>query len=236
MANMALTTHQPLTTDVWKMIGELAPVMHASRLFGVASKEQAAAIMLKGHELGIPLTSAFEFIHVIEGKPSLSPRGAMALVQQSGLLADLHIEDILQDGKPYACTVRMKRTNGMAYECTVTLDDAKRAGLVKPNGAWSAWPANMLRARATGFVMDVLFADVLGGMKRADEYGADLNAQGEVIVGQPAWDKPVTLADLTAQYGAEAVLAANDGVIPDTDEALTTVSEKLGGHHDDDSR
>jgi hypothetical protein len=231
MDTKSITTRKSLTPDVWNMINDLAPVMHASRLFGVASKEQAAAIMLKGYELGIPVTSAFEFIHVIQGKPSLNPRGAMALVQQSGKLADMKIDDIDKDSKPYSCHVWMKRVNGMEYQCTVTMDDAKRAGLIKPDSGWQSWPANMLRARATGFVMDVLFADVLGGMKRADEYGADLDGEGEVVDAQwnvttPNGHNP-TLIELTEKYGAEAIMQANGGAIPANDEEVAVVAEKL---------
>jgi hypothetical protein len=67
-----------LTPQVWQMISQMAPVMWKSRLFGVVSQEAAAAIMLKGYELGLSVTASFEFIHVIQGKPGLSPRGALA--------------------------------------------------------------------------------------------------------------------------------------------------------------
>lgn len=72
--SIVTTRNKELTPSVWDMLKEIAPVMHVSRLFGVSSPEQATAIMLKGYELGLGVTSSFEFIHVIEGKPSLSPR------------------------------------------------------------------------------------------------------------------------------------------------------------------
>jgi hypothetical protein len=167
---------QPLTLDVWNLILALAPAAHSSRLFGVSSPEQAAMIMAKGHELGMPITAAFELIQVIQGKPTLSPRGALALVQASGLLEEMQISE-----QPGSCTVTMKRRWGSAYTLTWTLDDAKKAGIVKPDGAWVTYPANMLRWRAIGFVIDVLFSDVTGGLKRADEFGATIDAGGDVI-------------------------------------------------------
>jgi hypothetical protein len=79
-----LAVRQPqLTPDSLQMIMQVAPVMHAARLFGTKTMEQAAAIMIKGHFLGFDLASSFEFIHVIEDKPSLSPRGALALIQSN---------------------------------------------------------------------------------------------------------------------------------------------------------
>ena len=42
-----------VTPEIWQMIERIAPTMKDSRLFGVATVHQAAAIMLKGHELGL---------------------------------------------------------------------------------------------------------------------------------------------------------------------------------------
>lgn len=179
MSTTDLTTYhqpQPLTLDMWNLISALAPAAHQSRLFGVSSPEQAMMIMAKGYELGMPITAAFELIQIIQGRPTLSPRGALALVLASGLLEDMQIDD-----KPGACTVMMKRRGVPAYTLTWTLDDAKKAGVVKSDSAWQSYQANMLRWRAVGFVIDVLFSDVTGGLKRADEFGATVDAEGVVV-------------------------------------------------------
>lgn len=174
-----LTTYhqpQPLTIEVWNLISALAPAAHQSRLFGMSSPEQAMMIMAKGHELGMPITAAFELIQVIQGRPTLSPRGALALVQASGLLEDMQIAE-----QPGACTVMMRRRGGINYSLTWTIADAKKAGIVKPDSAWQSYEANMLRWRTIGFVIDVLFSDVTGGLKRADEFGAAIDPEGTVI-------------------------------------------------------
>lgn len=172
-----LTLHQPLTIEMWNLISAIAPAAHQSRLFGVSSPEQAMMIMAKGHELGMPVTAAFELIQVIQGKPTLSPRGALALVLASGMLEDMSVDD-----QPGRCTVTMKRRNVPAYTLSWSIDDAKKAGVIKADSAWQSYQANMLRWRAIGFVIDVLFSDVTGGLKRADEFGATVSAEGDVIV------------------------------------------------------
>lgn len=239
----ALAVRQ-VTPDLWKMIDAIAPTMYASRLFGVASKEQAAAIMLKGYELGFPLSTAFEYIHIVQGKPSLSPRGALALVLQSGKLETMEIQD-----KPDACIVTMKRRGGPAYSLTWSIEDARRAGLVKSGGAWETYGPNLCRWRAVGYVIDVLFPDVCGGLKRADEFGAMVNEAGDVIDGtwaeagtvsppaaNGATSTPagavVTLDDLVQRYGADAVLDANDGRIPGYPEEIAAVATKLSAVSD----
>lgn len=240
----AIAIRQQLTPDVWQMIGQVAPSMHQSRLFGVASPEQAAAIMLKGYELGLSLTSAFEFIQVVQGKPAITPRGALAMILNSPLCAGVKIDDLKDDsGKPTGCRVWMKRANGFEYTCTWTMDDAQKAGVIKPDSGWSNYPANMLRWRAVGFCADVVFPDVIGGMKRADEFGADLTPDGNIVEGEVTWkasarpatippESPVpTLDELVKQYGAEAVMEAAGGVIPGTDADVASAAKTLAANH-----
>jgi len=235
---LAVVNRPQLTPQVWQMISEVAPTMHLARIFGVASKEQAAAVMLKGYELGLSLSGSFEFIQVVEGKPSLSPRGALALIQSSPLYGGMKITEDADK-----CTVWMKRAdNGFEHTVTWSLDDAKRAGVVKPGSGWEKYPTNMIRWRAIGFCADVVFPDITGGMKRADELGANISPDGDVIEGSwsvvqnpqtaPTAEAPKpagpTLDALVTQYGAEAIMAANDGRIPGTDEELQAVAAALG--------
>jgi len=191
-----LVLRQELTPTTWEMITSVAPAMHASELFGVKTPAQAMAIMLKGYELGLSLSASFEFIHVVEGKPGLNPRGALALINGNPELAGLKIEDLSDaDGHPSSCRVWMKRRNGFEYTVEFSIADAKRAGLVKDRSGWAKYPANMLRWRAVGFCADVVFPDVLGGMKRTDELGGDLTPEGDTIEGSwetvPGW-QPAT--------------------------------------------
>ncbi len=231
----AMVVHA-LTPDAWRMIEAVAPVIHASRLFGMTSKEGAAAIMLKGYELGMGLAASFEMIHVVQGKPTLSPRGALALIFQSGLLDGMKIQD-----HPEGCTVWMRRKGSIEYTLTYTVEDARRAGVVKVGSAWETYGPNMCRWRAIGFVADVLFPDVMGGLKRADEMGADVDTDGNVITGEwttvaapvepvPAPTAPApTLDELVTRYGPDVVMNAAGGIIPGTDAEVAAVAAKLEG-------
>lgn len=237
---------QELNFYIWQTITAVAPVMKDSRLFGVTTAEQAMAIMAKGYEMGLTLTASFEFITVIQNKPTLTPRGALALVQQSELLTGLKIEDVKNDkGEPWACRVWLRRKSGFEYTAEFTMDDAKRAGLIKDGSAWQMYPANMLRWRAVGYAIDVVFPDVTGGMKRADEFGATVDMAGNVVdgswtpvpapIGTPGQGPVVlntapamNLQDLVTRYGPEAVMEANGGKIPATDEEVAAVYLALG--------
>lgn len=219
---LAVTTAatRELTPGVWAMIEKIAPVMHKAHLFGVTSPEQAAAIMLKGYELGLSVTASFEFVQVIQGKPALSPRGAMALLLSNPLVKEIEIEK-LHDGKGaflgYSC--KMVRNTGFSYTAKFTLEDAQRAGLVKPDSGWMKYPENMTLWRAVGFAADVVFPDITAGMttlmKAPEMYGVALTEGGDIVDVMPQ-SVPSTdpLQELVTQYGAEAVMAANDGKIP----------------------
>jgi hypothetical protein len=178
-----LSRPREITPSLWEMIQSIAPVIHQSRLFNVASPEQAASIMLKGHELGLSLAASFELIHNIRGQVGLSPRGAMALIHRSQLI-DVTIED-----KPGVCTVTMKRRDtGFTYSCTFSIEDARRAGLIKPDSGWEKWEPNMLRWRAIGFCADVACPDLLAGMKTADQYGAIIDRQGNIVEAEVQYE------------------------------------------------
>jgi len=245
----ALMTRVP-DLQAWQLIESIAPVALASRLFGVASQEQAALIMLKGYEFGLSLSASFEFIDVIDGKPAIKPKGMLALIHNSGQCGGLTVTDQTDDnGKPYACTVTMQRINGFEFTTRFTMNDAQNAGLIKSKGAWEKYPANMLRWRAIGYCADIVFPDLCGGMYRPEELGANVNADGEpieaeYIVTTPAQPAPapqtavyteppiptpepaMTLADLLAQWPAHRIIEVYGG-IPASAAQVAEAKEKL---------
>lgn len=244
---LVLRHERELTPSVWGMLKEMAPVMFTSRLFGVSSPEQATAIMLKGYELGLSVTASFEFIQVIEGKPTLSPRGALALIQAKSVLDDLNIKQIEENGKFFGVEVTMKR-GCTEYTARFTLDDAKRAQLIEGSptsqgkrgyGNWEKYPENMCLWRAVGFAADVVCPDITGGLttylKMPEAFDVDVDDKGNFIQPQPkVLDMPViTLNTLLAQYAPEEIMDANGGKIPSTDEEIEVIAKKLRAKKND---
>ena len=87
----------------------------------IKSPEAAAATIILGREVGFSPMVAFGLINVIQGKPTVSPQGMLALIHQSGLLENLTIED---NGE--TCTVTMKRKGQTAHGEKFSMEDAKR--------------------------------------------------------------------------------------------------------------
>jgi hypothetical protein len=165
----AITPRQELTPAVWEMITSIAPTVHQSRLFaGINSPEQAAVVMLKGLELGFNLTASFEYIEMISSKASLKPQGALALIHRSRNF-DLKVSD----GQDY-CEVWMRRRDtGFEYTSRFGLAEAQQAGLVKKDGGYDKYPADMFRARAIARCARVVAPDVLAGLYLTTELQID---------------------------------------------------------------
>lgn len=221
-----------LTPAIWRMIGEMAPVLAKSRMLGVLRTEEAAAIMLKGYEMGLSMTASFDFVKVILGKPELIPRGALALLHGNPLMKSIEIKRLEKDNKFYGYECTMTRVNDFTFTSRWTLDDAKRADLIKPDSGWVKYPENMCMWRAIGFAADVVAPDVTAGMttlmKAPEMYGVALTEGGDVIEAQAVTVPSVSpLNELLEQFPADAIMAANNGNIPQTADEIAAVRAKL---------
>lgn len=228
-----------MDTVAWSMIQSAAPMMYKSHLFGVANEDQAAAIMMKGYEMGLGFSASFELIQIIDGKPTLIPRGALAFAYQSGLIEHLEIIETNDDkGAPYSCKVSGKRKNGFEYATEFTMDDAKRAGLVRQGSGWEKYPKNMLKWRAIGFWIDTVLPDVQGGMKRSDEVGATVDEKGDIIDAVVIKDVETTtgqyvptIDEILNTYDPEVVQSVMEkyfgGNLPKTDEQMLYMVDVL---------
>ncbi len=167
------------THSSWQDIKDQATVLVRSGLLpaSVRTAEAAVAIIMTGREMGIGPMQSFAGIHVIEGKPSISPQLMLSQIRRSGLLVAMKVEDL--DG---ACRVTLQRRGEEQYSVTYTLDEAKRAGLLTKLN-WQRYQANMLRWRAIGYAADVVFPDVVRGYNLPDEMGAITGPDGEVLEG-----------------------------------------------------
>lgn len=242
-AESILMANREMSMGVWHMINTVANDVYRSRLFPVSSPQQAAAIMLKGYEIGLGLMASFEFVQVVKGHVGLSPKGALALLHNSPRITKIKLVRLTDEHNKfigYECT--MARDNGFSHTEQWTLEDARTAGLLKPGSNWEKYPENMSKWRSIGFTADIVAPDVTAGMVdfmiRPEQFGIALDNEGNIIEGaakvvetqtvQTVTKEPnVTLNELLDQYSAEAILQANGGTIPGTSEELERVANTL---------
>lgn len=185
--------------------GELkALAAHAaqSQFFGAKNESQALMLMMAGRDLGLSYTQALRVFHVIEGKPTLSADGMVAVCIQSGACEYFRV-----DGDDTAATATTRRRGQPEQSCTFSLDDAKRAGLLG-KGNWSKYPGRMLKARAKANLARDVYPELLAGLCDPDEMSTERSAPAAVEVVVEARQERDPAA---REAFADAIEQAKDG-------------------------
>lgn len=235
----------PTIVTTAQSMGEIA---YRSGIYAAPKPEAAAMIMLKGYELGFPMTAAAEYIQVIDKQIGLTPRGALALMHaHPEIIRSVKVEDLVDaNGAYYGCRCTIERYNGSQvsiYTKQFTLDDARTAGLLKPNSNWEKYAQQMCQWRAIGFAADLACPDLLGGLTGIMKMGETVPAnemgsfdvppatveETPVIVETVSSDPEINLSQLMAEFDAGAILAANNGVMPRTNAECTEIYNRLKG-------
>lgn len=141
----------------------------ASGLFGAKTPEQAFVAIETGIELGLKPMQALRGITVINGKPTLNADTMLAIVMHHPEFVT--IEWAKQDANEAECVITRKLRSGREVKTSgrFTMEDAKKAGLVRDKSPWVTYPARMLKARAQSFACRDAFPDVVNGIYSPDE-------------------------------------------------------------------
>ena len=167
---------------------------------GVATKgdsAQTVAIKIQmGAEVGLPPMASIQNIAVINGRPSIWGDAMLGVCRASGLFDEASFAENVTTttGKliEATCTVR-RLPDGKPITRRFSTEDANVAGLSGKSGPWQQYPRRMLQLRARSWALRDGFADVLRGMRAAEE-------ERDIVV--PA--EPVdTLDELTERLTGE---------------------------------
>lgn len=132
---------------------------------GDASK--AFAKILAGQELGIGPFRSLKEVRIIQGAPTLSAGATAALIKASTKYDYREVERT--DDR---CILDFFEAGEKRGQVTWTMQDADRAGLIKPGSGWSKYPRRMLFARAITEGATTYCADIFGGaIYTPDELG-----------------------------------------------------------------
>lgn len=151
--------------EAWRVAGALA----ASGLVpkDLATQEKVLVVIMAGAEIGMPPFQALQSFAVINGRPALWGDGMLATVRKFGVKVE---ETIVGDGDTAVahCTVTRSDT-GEQITREFSVADAKAASLWKKAGPWTTYPKRMLQMRARAWALRDGCADMLRGMKMAEE-------------------------------------------------------------------
>lgn len=142
---------------------------------GVGDKHAVMTIMLAAREIGIPPMAALNGgMHIINGQVEIAANMMSALIRKCGHSIQEKSSTDLE------CTLIGRRSdNGDTLTVTFSIEEARRAGLIKDAGGWKKWPKDMCYARCLSRLARRLFSDVIGVGYVSGETSGIYNASNE---------------------------------------------------------
>jgi hypothetical protein len=141
---------------------------------GIGDKAGVMMIMLAARELGLPpMQSLNGGINIIQGKVELSARMMNALMRRAGITIEV------KESTDERCTLVGHR--GLPTTVSYTLEDARKAGLIKAGGGWVKNPKDMCFARAISRLARQIAPDLIGGCYVEGEIGGEIIPQTEDV-------------------------------------------------------
>jgi hypothetical protein len=147
-------------------INFIGQTMAKSGMFpDVTDGAKALVKILAGKEIGVTPFQAMTNIHIIQGKATMGANLMAAKVKGSGKY-EYRVMDLTSE----TCSILFRQRDSLAEggwadlgKFTYSLEDAKRAGLVKTGSSWEKYPSNMLFARAISSGVRIYCPDVFNG-------------------------------------------------------------------------
>jgi hypothetical protein len=137
-----------------KLVNALMQTKHYAKI----GAEGIYAIVQKARSMGIPEMDALNgALYVVGGKIEMTSQMMNRLIRMKG-------HSITKDPRSTneLCILHGKRAdNGDVWTVSFGIADAKRAGLIKPNGVWEKYPSVMCFNRALSMLARQLFPDII---------------------------------------------------------------------------
>ena len=192
--------------DTEKLVKSLMESKHYAKM----GSDGIYAIVQKARSMGIPVMEALNGgVYFVQGKTEMSAQMMNRLIRSKG-------HSIKKDPKSTneLCILHGTRSdNKDTWTVQFSVEDAKRAGLFKPNSPWDKYSSVMCFNRALSMLARQLFPDVI----------IDIYVEGE-ISGSPG------LHEVVKKYvSKEQVEQLQDLIIQDLDpeEVLETIKKRL---------
>jgi len=138
--------------------------------------------------MGVDPMMLLQNIHVINGRPGMEAKFAIALCNSKGVFKGPIRYELKKDnsGKPFSCTAwAIDKETGERVEEYVDMDMARAEGWTNKEGSkWKTIPSLMLKYRSAMWLIRTTCPEVLMGMRTVDEI-EDIDAS-ETIDPVPA--------------------------------------------------
>lgn len=179
-AELAIVQQQPFEMQLQpRSIGQVASLARGianSRLYSKFTSEDAiTTVILRGRELGLSAMTSLDVFHVVEGKPVLH---AHLIIDRARRHPDCEYFRYVGGDHTFAEWECKHRDNPAPTRLKYTIQQAERAGLVKPGGNWAKRPEEMLRKTCAVQLSRIDFPGAALGLYAVEELAPDHESVG----------------------------------------------------------
>lgn len=198
--------------DLW------AKRLYESGMFkDVKDVAEAFVKVTAGAELGLSPSQSMRGVHVIQGKTIIGAGLLSSLLDRPPYDFTTTFEPNIEN--PTSCTITVFKNGVERGQSHFSLDDAKRAGLLKGGGNWEKYPSDMLFARAVSQAARRYAAGALGGAVYVEAHG-----EYEIQPDTPAHATAKTRTRVTAEVVRDDPETVEGEVV---DEAIPPLRKQL---------
>lgn len=198
------------------------------------AKELAQTIVKiqAGRELGLGPVYSMTKIYIVKNHVMVSAETMGALVKGSGRY-DYRATEYTNEAVTLVFTDRAKDV----FTSRFTMDDARKAELVKADGGWKAWPRAMLTSKALSQGARIVCPHVIAGVYTFEDFGVESTEDGQPTdvqvraTGEVRSKPDPTQEDIDAMFGDGPTSSATKAaVVPakPTDTAVPITASEQG--------
>jgi len=171
---------------------EIAKIAASSGLFGAKNETQIIALMLLSQAKGIHPMLALERYDIIQNVPAMKSKTILALFQEAGGTVEW------TEATETKCTGIFSHPSGGTTSVTWTIEMARKAGLIKPGGAWEKHPRPMLRCRCVTEGVNRILPGVTLGIATTEDVSDYVDVEAVEVQAVPTpQPAPVAAPDAT---------------------------------------
>jgi hypothetical protein len=155
---------------------KLADAFYASGLFpDIKSQAQAIVKIQAGAELGFAPIYSMQKVYIVQGKIVMAAEAMGALVKKSGKY-NYRIKEYTDEN----VTLTFYENKEAVFDSPFTMQDARKAGLIKPGSGWEKFPRAMLFSKAMSQGARAVCPEVIGGVYTFEDFGLEADDEGNV--------------------------------------------------------
>lgn len=161
-------------------IQSMGDVFFKSGMFAdLKSAAQAIVKIQAGRELGLPPVYSMQRLYMVDGKLGMAAETMLALLKS---YKNGKYNYRVKEHTDKKCSLTFYEDGQEVYVSTFSLEDARRARLIKPNGAWEKYPRALLFSRAASQGVRIVAPDAVGGGYTLEELQGIVEEKGETTM------------------------------------------------------